>query len=233
MALCWRVDLDYVPWDTPDAEAYGHGEPAALLRLLQWSRERGLPLQFFVSNRVLRAFPASIDAIVAEGHAVDWLCKHPASPEPRLSEAQRLFATAGLRAQGLAVKHLWPPDAPVEPFSAYRFISVTAPAPPFLGQAFQVDPLPLREAVRSGQSYRSWVEKAQQVLLAASADATVTLAVRPQLLARLDPKLEALDPLTHLAWERGHQVVTLRAAILEARQSPNDRPLGLADRHHA
>ena len=31
MYFCLRIDLDYVPWDTPDATEFGHGEPAVFL----------------------------------------------------------------------------------------------------------------------------------------------------------------------------------------------------------
>ena len=33
MFLTLRIDLDYVPWDSPDAHEFGHGEPAAFLNM--------------------------------------------------------------------------------------------------------------------------------------------------------------------------------------------------------
>jgi len=31
--ICIRLDLDYVPWDSYNANLYGHGEPAMILKL--------------------------------------------------------------------------------------------------------------------------------------------------------------------------------------------------------
>ena len=39
MFLTLRIDLDYVPWDTPDAAEFGHGEPATLHLEEQWIRD--------------------------------------------------------------------------------------------------------------------------------------------------------------------------------------------------
>ena len=56
--------MDYVPWDTPDATEFGHGEPAMVLRLLDMARQRGFKYHFFASNRTLRAFPSSAEAVL-------------------------------------------------------------------------------------------------------------------------------------------------------------------------
>ena len=55
MFLCLRVDLDYVPWDSPDATEFGHGEPAVLLKLLELGRFTGYKFHFFASNLECRA----------------------------------------------------------------------------------------------------------------------------------------------------------------------------------
>src|SRR5436189_6418729 len=107
MYFCLRIDLDYVPWDTPDAVEFGHGEPAAFLRLLDLARGSGYRFHFFASERVLRAFPASAEAVLNEGHDLDWFCKHPEDPA-RKEEALRLLAEMGHKPLGLAIKGNWP-----------------------------------------------------------------------------------------------------------------------------
>src|ERR1044071_3019622 len=113
MFFCLRVDLDYVPWDTPDATEFGHGEAAAFLRLLDLARSSGYRFHFFASERVLRAFPSEAEAVLNEGHDLDWFCKHPESPE-RKDEAIKLLAEIGHKPVGLAIKGSWPADGPVE-----------------------------------------------------------------------------------------------------------------------
>lgn len=78
MTLTVRVDLDYVPWDLAYTAQFGHGEPAMLLRLLEFARLHGDQYHFFVSTRVMSALPAAVDAILNERHALDWLCRRPA-----------------------------------------------------------------------------------------------------------------------------------------------------------
>ncbi len=90
MYFCLRIDLDYVPWDTPDAKDFGHGEPAMLLRILEMARHTGLKFHFFASNRVLRAFPANADAVLNDGHDLDWFCKHPEAPGNARFQGKRL-----------------------------------------------------------------------------------------------------------------------------------------------
>src|SRR5437764_582279 len=98
--LCIRLDLDYVPWDTANATMFGHGEPAMVLKLLDFARHQGLKFHFFVSNRSLRVFPTLADAVLGEGHDLDWLCHYPDDPK-LFEEADRLFALAGHKIVGL------------------------------------------------------------------------------------------------------------------------------------
>src|SRR4051812_45936999 len=122
MFFCLRIDLDYVPWDTPDAEEYGHGEPAMVLRLLELARSMGYRFHFFASNRVMRAFPSSPDAILNEGHDLDWYCKHPETGVERLDEALQLFGLLGHQPLGLSVKGVWPVQSDLD-LSGLRFLS--------------------------------------------------------------------------------------------------------------
>src|SRR5579871_3660245 len=125
MFFCLRVDLDYVPWDNPDAAEFGHGEPAVVLRLLDLARDTGCKFHFFASTRVLRAFPATVAAVLDEGHDLDWLCKHPE----------------------------WPEGASA-PDSGLRFISATSGETPPNIRLFQTSEVGDRVAMRSGLTAR-------------------------------------------------------------------------------
>lgn len=181
--VVWRFDLDYAPWDTPDAERWGHGEPAMVLRLLDVARRYGLKFHFFASNRVLRAFPSLGETVLNEGHDLDWLLKHP----ERVNESRDLFNDLGHIAQGFATRVSL--QSAVE---AMRFgTGAGAPAP---GVHWFTPAIPeLREHVESGGSVRRWGELAKDLL---SSDASeVILPIRPQVLAKVDPRLEMISPL--------------------------------------
>src|SRR5579885_2376669 len=104
MFFCLRIDLDYVPWDTPDAAEFGHGEPAEVLRILDLGRSTGYRFQFFISNRTLRAFPAVAEAVLNDGHDLDWYCKHLEDEDARWPQAAELFESVGHAAKGLAIR---------------------------------------------------------------------------------------------------------------------------------
>lgn len=210
MYVCLRVDLDYVPWDTPDAEEFGHGEPAMLLRLLEFARGYGYRFQFFVSNRVLRAFPAVGEAVLNEGHDLDWLCKHPEEPDQRFRESVQLFQAIGHRTVGLAVRGSWPMQPMPEALKGLRFLSSVGTGPDGWLH-FPVEAKSDRDAVRAGLTVRSWEKSLQTALRdAASRNRGVTLVVRPQVLARIDPALAHLRALLELAGAVGLPLRTLR-----------------------
>ena len=191
--VVWQFELDYVPWDTPDANEFGHGEPAMLIRLLDFARRRGLKFQFFASNRVLRAFPASAEAVLNDGHALDWLCKHP----ERLDEALSLFAPIGHRPTGFAVtKHeTLPPD-----FAKFKFVS--SPIPLDIESIPKFVPIvpALRDWIRLGGTVATWGDAAKSSL--ESPDELTIIAIRPQTLAKVDPKLTFFDEITQSAVDR-------------------------------
>lgn len=212
MYFCLRVDLDYVPWDTPDASEFGHGEPAALLRILDLARHTGYKLHFFISNRVLRAFPTNAEAVLNDGHDVDWLCKHPEAAETRFREARDLFSTIGHVPLGMAIRGSWPLEHPTfQGIETLRFLSAAPGISPAKLKLFPVESRPAREATRSGMSARAWTDVTKtQLRDAASRNFGLTLVVRPQVLARFDPRLAHLRELLDFATALDLQVRTLR-----------------------
>ena len=79
---------------------------------------------------------------------------------------------------------------------------------------FPVEGKSVREVARTGISTRSWTETTKtQLREAASRNIGLTLAVRPQVLARLDPKLAHLRELLELSTAVGLSVRTLRDVL--------------------
>lgn len=213
MFFCLRVDLDYVPWDTPDATEFGHGEPAMTLRLMEMARDGGYRLQFFASTRSLRAFPCSASAILDEGHDLDWLCKYPSAPQSRYAEARKVLINQGQSLQGLAVREQWPTDASA-PGPEFKFVSATGGSVPTTMRFFSASLRSDRQAARAGLSARRWADEAkQQIREAASRNVQATLCVRPQVLARFDPKLSFARELVDFAQAVGLRVMSLRQAM--------------------
>ena len=180
--VLWRFDLDYVPWDTADGREFGHGEPAMVLRLLQLARERGLRFQFFASTRVLRAFPSLAESVLNEGHALDWLCKHP----NRHAQASELFGQIGHRFRGVALVR----PALIQTLPCDFVVShwPVETAGTLISQPLDE----LRDALHAGITYRQWIDEARAEML--EHDFTV-IAARPQVLARVDSKLAAFEEL--------------------------------------
>lgn len=209
--LTLRFDLDYVPWDTPDANAFGHGEPAMLLRILEIARNSGNRFHFFASNRALRAFPTSGELVLNEGHDLDWLCKHPARNDGRQSEAHSIFRAIGHSFVGLAVRDAWPEKAAIET-SEIQFISATGgtSAVPL----FEVPHVALRESIRADRSATGWFESARKhVRECAARGRSTTLAIHPQALARVDPTAHSLKELVDFARALDLDVRTLRQRL--------------------
>lgn len=215
MFFCLRVDLDYVPWDTPDAKEFGHGEPAMLLRILELARHTGLKFHFFASNRVLRAFPAVAEAVLNEGHDLDWFCKHPDAASVRFAAAQTEFDALGHEPRGFAIRAAWPPNvASFDGVERLQFVSgPQGPVPAGL-ILFPVEGKPMRDIARTGVTSRSWVDATKARLReSASRNVNMTLPIRPQVLARMDPKLTYLRELLDLSSAIGMPIKTLREAF--------------------
>lgn len=215
MYLCLRIDLDYVPWDTPDARDFGHGEPAIVLRLLELATRKGYKYHFFASNRVLRAFPTLADAVLNDGHDLDWLCKHPEQFEERWAQATRLFDSLGHHPRGLALREDWPAESlGVALPKEIEFVSAPGPSVPAGPRLFRVESRSEREAIRSGQSVRGWSEGARTHLRQrASVNKGATLVVRPQDLAKVDSKLGVVSELVEFGIGLGLRVRTLRQVL--------------------
>jgi hypothetical protein len=214
MFFCLRVDLDYVPWDSPDAAEFGHGEPAMMLRLLELGRFTGYKFHFFVSNRVVRALPASVEAVLNDGHDLDWLCKHPENATARFADAEELFANHGRKIEGLAIRGAWPGDATFAGVEKLKFLSgAPGPAPKNL-KLFPIETRSARDAFRSGISARSWTDLAKGVARDhASRNLGATLVVRPQVLAKFDPRLGHIKEILDMAQAADMPVRTLREAL--------------------
>lgn len=205
MSLVLRVDLDYVPWDTPDAAEFGHGEPAVFLRLLELARKKGIRLHLFFSTRAARAFPAAVESGLGEGHDVDWLCKHPGD-DVRAARALETFAALGHVPVGLATREEWPTDARLD--LQWRFVSACPGGADLGPKLYPVDTKPVREAVRGGTAVRAWADAVKSRLR--EAERPVTAVLRPQVLARFDPRLAHLGEIVDYAASLGHEVRTLR-----------------------
>ena len=212
MYFCLRIDLDYVPWDNPDATEFGHGEPAMVLRLLDLARNMGYKYHFFASNRTLRAFPSSAEAVLNDGHDLDWLCKHPADAEARYRECKTLFSLIGHVARGMAVKTSWPEDAArFEGTEELEFLSAQPGYEPAGMRFFPVETRSFRAGLRGGQTTKAWSDATKLFLReAASRNKGVTVVVRPQVLAKYDPRLATIREILDLSQVAGLRMATLR-----------------------
>jgi hypothetical protein len=216
MYFCLRVDLDYVPWDTPDAKEFGHGEPAVLIRLLELASAEGARLHFFASNRTLRAFPSEAEAVLSAGHALDWFCKHPTNLATRWEEGIDLWQALGEAPLGLCVRGAWPESAKAEKLPAhFKFLSA-APGPVPAGvQLLPVETKSDREAARSGAGARRWADSVKtHMRQVASVYKGATVVVRPQVLGKFDPHLHHIKELIEFASAIEMRVCTLREAAL-------------------
>lgn len=208
---CLRADLDYVPWDTVAAEDWGHGEPALILRLLSFARERGIRFHFFASTRVARAFPATLESILDEGHDLDWLSLATKSWEAEFSAATTVFRKHSHALRGAAVQ-----GPTTDPITGTEFVS--GPNETNAGNAYHFvlhSPTDLH-AIQNGQSPSLWKE---MVLESAARGPELTVAVRPQVLARFDPQLKHLNALVQGILALGLPLRTFRQAIDDERTS--------------
>ena len=214
--FCLRVDLDYVPWDSLDAEEFGHGEPAVFLRLLELARVHGLQFHFFVSNRVLSAFPAVPEAILNEGHDLDWLCKHPSDlsgQEARQDMALKLFNQIGHQPIGLATESPWPVRKEFEAaFYSGPAADFSESVPKFL-----CNPVELELASRERGGFAMWCQSTLNQNQDVAENQVVTICVRPQILAKVDAHLSATLGVIQGMVKQGRKLTTLRKLV----KSPN------------
>lgn len=201
-----------MPWDTPDATEFGHGEPAMVLRLLEMARHRGFKYHFFSSNRTLRALPSIAEAVLNDGHDLDWLCKHPSGATQRYSEAKTLFSLLGHVPVGMAVKTTWPEGiVGFEGMEELDFLSAQPGPEPAGLRFFPVETRSFRAGVRGGQTTKAWSDATKAYLReVASRNKGVTIVVRPQVLAKYDPRLTTIREILDLSQVAGLKMVTLR-----------------------
>lgn len=211
MYLTVRVDLDYVPWDMPDAKEFGHGEPAMTILLLEMARAKGLKLHFFASERVLRAFPTISESVLNEGHHLDWLCKHPEDFENRYEETKRSFSQLGLTPMGFALRGSFPNlENPIQLGPELKFISCAGEDPETGLKHYPVETRPERDALRAGQTVRAWSEAVRGSLREHANSEGSTFVVRPQVLSKVDPKLQHVGDLIDFGLSLGLKLRTLR-----------------------
>jgi len=184
--LCLRIDLDYVPWEN----SADSSEPAMLLKLLDFARHTGTKFHFFISTRSLRAFPTSADAILGEGHDLDWLTEHPTLQE--FQKAQALFGLAGHKIVGLAT-HCEILDHEIEEDAGLKFV---------------VGPESL-STQRLIKFVSHQIDGAHDI----QPESITTLKIRPSAFAHTDPNLKALERFVTEASSKGIAIRTLRDAI--------------------
>jgi hypothetical protein len=184
MNFCLRVDLDYVPWDTEAAEEYGHSEPAIFMRLLELAKVHGYKFHFFASTRVLRAFPATAEAVLNEGHDLDWLI----SPNQELDSSLG-FQEIGHTPMGAAINTTEQLMIAL-PEIEIKFLCHDSKQG-HLGtgiKEFHVKAAPLEDATKGAEGYKQWLKNLVQ-----EQTETVIMPIRPQILGKIDPKLKQLE----------------------------------------
>ena len=115
--VCFRLDLDSTPWD----RSSGYGvEQARLVALFDLARRTGVKFHVFASTRALRASPGLVDAVLGDGHDLDWLCLDPDLGLPDLlDEAQYLLHGTGHAWLGVGLLAPWTSPPP----EGLRFVS--------------------------------------------------------------------------------------------------------------
>lgn len=107
--VCFRLDLDSTPWDA--SSGYGV-EQARLVALFDFARRTGVKFHVFASSRALRASPGLVDAVLGDGHDLDWLCIKPVDLESQLIEATNQLYGTGHTWWGAGLVAPWPDAVP-------------------------------------------------------------------------------------------------------------------------
>lgn len=91
MAFTLGIIWSRLSWQPDDAlPGQPDPQPATLLRLLAQARTHGDRYHFFLSPRVMRAYPAALATLLAEGHDLD-LALEPGDPEPQIAAARAIL----------------------------------------------------------------------------------------------------------------------------------------------
>lgn len=209
MHLCFRVDLDYVPWNMPPAGELPHSEPAMFIRLIDVARSLGPRIHFFASAPVIRAFPVMISTLLEEGHDLDWLCREPENAESQFADVRGLTAQWGHEFRGVGASGQWPQAASIPP--DLRFVSAKAGPVPAAVRLFPVSRCLDAELIKSAGTAAQLEEDLRTHLRdLASRRAAATLAVSLPVLATIDRQLHFVRRLIEFTESIGMPVRTLR-----------------------
>ncbi|RYG36061.1 hypothetical protein EON81_10845 [bacterium] len=157
---------------------------------------------------------------MGDGHDLDWLCKHPEEAGERYRASRDLFDEIKHVSVGLATREAWPTDfVSFAGLEENRFLSSPAGFVPPGIVHFPVEARAAREAMRAGMNVRAWTDASKRQLReSGSRRKGTTLVVRPQVLARYDPKLNHIREILDIASAVGLPVKTLRELWSEAVQ---------------
>ncbi len=187
-----------------------------VLRLLDLARASGLKFHFFVSARVLRAFPAAADAILGEGHDLDWLCLDPSLRG--YEAASEEFWLIGHKAVGVAFKAAFPEGLALDWFREFQFASCRSCESFNADCCFPASSPSDLEAIRSGAGLRAWADTAKTALSRGQDSGGVILLLHPGLQALFDAKLHHLRDVCEFAMSQETPVISLRDAIKNGRK---------------
>ncbi len=116
--ICVRLDLDSTPW----VATSGFGiEQARLVTMFEFARRTGVKFHVFASSRCLRASPGVVDAVLGDGHDLDWLYTgDQAGVAQAWEEAGKEIRGTGHRWWGIGVLTGWSAPFP----DGARFVSM-------------------------------------------------------------------------------------------------------------
>jgi hypothetical protein len=184
-----RIDLAALPWTGLDGGIDATHEITMLLRLLELGRRTGHRFHFFSTAASLRAFPMSAEAILTEGHVLDWL----ADGEEATDEVLQAFLENGVQPTGAGLTQSEVPELP----DWVRFTCGPGQGGSQV-KHFGLRNEPLRDALLAGQTYAGWLAAAG----VPSDESVVTLD--PASLFGLDPTLKDFS-----AWLNQQKLTTL------------------------
>jgi hypothetical protein len=142
-------------------------------------------------------------SLASAHYDLDYLAKHPEDSK-RAAEATRLLAAVGHSVKGWAIRAPWPKGL-IAPEGVGFFSGPVDASPP--GKLYPVTGRSLHDAIRTGGSLRGWIDATVQHL-----EGQATVVVSPQVLAKVDPRLTALEDLILAARAAGFPMRTLREA---------------------
>jgi hypothetical protein len=112
----------------------------------------------------------------------------------------------------MCVRGAWPAENPTfDGIDDLRFLSAAPGAAPGNLRLFAVETRPMREGVRGGLTSRTWCDSVKAHMREdASRNRSLTVTIRPQVLAKHDPKLVYVCEIVEHAPAIGMAIGTLR-----------------------